>query len=44
MNGRLRHHLANELRRSVYLARRYWVESLLGAGFVLSLFGGLLVA
>ena len=44
MNGHLLHHLGNELRRSLYLARRYWVESLLGIGLVLSLFGGLLVA
>jgi ABC-2 type transport system permease protein len=38
------HHLCNEARRAVYLARRYWFESLLGLGLVTSLFGGLLFA
>lgn len=38
------HHLLNEARRSVGLARRYWIETLLGLGFVISLFGGLLLA
>jgi len=37
-------HLVNEMRRSLWLARRYWVETLLGLGFMLSLFGGLLLA
>lgn len=42
--ARLVHHLLNEARRAVCLARRYWVESLLGFGLVASLFGGLLFA
>lgn len=37
-------HLRNELRRSLYMARRYWVEALLGLGLTFSLFGGLLFA
>lgn len=41
---RMVHHLYNEARRSLYLARRYWIESLLGFGLVASLFGGLLFA
>ncbi len=42
--ARMAHHLLNEARRALYLARRYWVESLLGFGLVVSLFGGLLYA
>lgn len=37
-------HSRNELRRALALKRRYWFESLLGLGFLLSLFGGLLYA
>lgn len=42
--ARMGHHLVNEARRALYLARRYWFESLLGLGLVTSLFGGLLFA
>ncbi len=42
--ARIARHLRNEARRSLYLARRYWIESLLGLGLILSLFGGLLYA
>lgn len=42
--ARMTHHLVNEARRALYLARRYWFESLLGLGLVTSLFGGLLFA
>jgi len=41
---RLLRHGLNETRRALWLARRYWVEALLGLGFVLSLFGGLVFA
>jgi len=41
---RLWRHGLNEARRSLWLARRYWIETLLGLGFVLSLFGGLVFA
>ena len=37
-------HVLNEARRSLALARRYWVETLLSLGFVFSLFGGLVFA
>ena len=37
-------HGMNEARRSLALARRYWVETVLGLGFVVSLFGGLVFA
>lgn len=39
----IRHGL-NEARRSLALARRYWVEAVLGIGFIFSLFGGLVFA
>lgn len=39
----IRHGL-NEARRSLALARRYWVEAVLGLGFITSLFGGLVFA
>ncbi|MEO3712371.1 hypothetical protein [Roseateles flavus] len=41
---RLWRHALNEARRDLWLARRYWVETLLGLGFVSSLFGGLVYA
>ncbi len=41
---RLWRHGLNEARRGLQLARRYWIETLLGLGFVLSLFGGLVFA
>ncbi len=41
---RLWRHLLNEARRDLWLARRYWVETVLGLGFVVSLFGGLVYA
>ena len=41
---RLLRHGLNEARRAFWLARRYWLESLLGLGFLLSLFGGLVFA
>ena len=41
---RLLRHGLNEAHRALWLARRYWVEALLGLGFVLSLFGGLVFA
>ena len=37
-------HGRNEIRLRLYLARRYWFESLFGLGLLLVLFGGLLVA
>ena len=42
--ARMAHHLCNEARRAVYLAKRYWIESLLSFGLIISLFGGLLFA
>lgn len=44
MMARWMHHLLNEALRSLGLARRYWVETLLGLGFVFGIFGGLLFA
>lgn len=41
---RLWRHALNEARRGLWLARRYWVETVLGLGFVCSLFGGLVYA
>ncbi|MFG6447909.1 hypothetical protein ACG0Z6_06570 [Roseateles sp. BYS180W] len=41
---RLLNHALNETRRSWWLARRYWVETLVSLGFLLSLFAGLLLA
>ncbi|MGM9515457.1 ABC transporter permease [Roseateles sp. DB2] len=41
---RLWRHSLNEARRGLWLARRYWVETLLGLGFLVSLFGGLVYA
>lgn len=37
-------HLLNEVRLALYLKRRYWFETVLGLGFLLILFGGLLYA
>lgn len=41
---RLLRHGLNETRRALWLARRYWLESLVGLGFLMSLFGGLVFA
>lgn len=41
---RLFWHLRNELWRSLYLSKRYWVETLVGTGILFGLFGGLLFA
>lgn len=41
---RLWRHALNEARRGLWLARRYWIETLLGLGFLISLFGGLVYA
>ena len=37
-------HFRNELRRGLYMSRRYWVEAMVGTGMMLGLFGGLLYA
>lgn len=36
------HHLVNECRLSLYLARRYWLEAIAGFAGMLMLFGGLI--
>ncbi|MBB4842568.1 ABC-type Na+ efflux pump permease subunit [Paucibacter oligotrophus] len=41
---RLGWHFRNELWRGLFMARRYWVEALVGMGILFGLFGGLLFA